>query len=355
MNLEDVTAILRAHVDPGLEAVDLVRGTVGNSQETWFVDARPASGELVQLVLRRTAPAGVLAWTDREQEYNVLRALDGHGLPVPGVLAIGVDERPFLVMERLPGAPPSRLADEERRTLGGELGTLLARLHALDPESSASRSTESPSEATLAQVRHYQRLYVSARPAPVPLLGALLAWAERNCPQDDIAPAVLWGDPGAHNMLVADGHVSALLDWELTHVGDPLDDLGAAVWSCLGSFDPGDVVAGYEEVVRGGRPAAALLLRRARERDPVGDGRQRHGGVDRGGRRAHPRTPHWGSSSSPSTWPAAQAAGWGDLPPSDGQPPPIRSARIRPRRRRASAAGCWRTSRPRSRIGACAR
>ena len=178
----------------------------------------------------------------------MLRALDGHGLPVPGVLAIGVDERPFLVMERLPGAPPSRLADEERRTLGRELGTLLARLHALDPRKLGLGSAESPSEATLAQVRHYQRLYVSARPAPVPLLGALLAWAERNCPQDDIAPAVLWGDPGAHNMLVADGHVSALLDWELTHVGHPLDDLGAAVWSCLGSFDPADVVAGYEEV-----------------------------------------------------------------------------------------------------------
>ena len=112
MNLEDVTAILREHVDPGLEAVELTRGTVGNSQETWFVDARAASGDLVQLVLRRTAPAGVLAWTDREQEYAVLRALEGHGLPVPAVLALGVDERPFLVMERLPGAPPGRLTPD---------------------------------------------------------------------------------------------------------------------------------------------------------------------------------------------------------------------------------------------------
>ncbi len=248
MNLGDVTAILHEHVDPGLEAVELTRGTVGNSQETWFVDARAASGDLVQLVLRRTAPAGVLAWTDREQEYAVLRALEGHGLPVPAVLALGLDERPFLVMERLPGAPPGRLTPAERRTLGLEVGRLLARLHALDPDELGLAATESPSEGTLAQVRQYQRLYESARPAPVPLLGALLAWAERNCPQDEVRPAVLWGDPGAHNLLVADGHVSALLDWELTHIGDPLDDLGAAVWSCLGSFDPDDIVTGYEEI-----------------------------------------------------------------------------------------------------------
>ena len=137
----------------------------------------------------------------------------------------------------------------ERRTLGLEVGALLARLHAARPAtSSGSPAAESPSEGTLAQVHQYQRLYESARPAPVPLLGALLAWAERNCPHDEVRPAVLWGDPGAHNLLVADGHVSALLDWELTHIGDPLDDLGAAVWSCLGSFDPDDIVAGYEEV-----------------------------------------------------------------------------------------------------------
>ena len=94
-------------------------------------------------------------------------------------------------------------------------------------------------------------------------------------------PRVLWGDPGAHNMLVADGHVSALLDWELTHVGDPLDDLGAAVWSCLGSFDPDDVVAGYEEVSGAiDRQRLSYFVALA-QRDPVGDGRQRHGGLDR--------------------------------------------------------------------------
>lgn len=321
MNLEDVTAILREHVDPGLEATDLVRGTVGNSQETWFVEACAAGGEPVQLVLRRTAPAGVLAWTDREQEYNVLRALEGHGLPVPAVLAIGVDERPFLIMERLGGAPPGRLSEDERQMLGREVGALLARLHALDPHELGLASSGSPSDGTLAQVRQYQRLYESARPAPVPLLGALLAWAERNCPQDEVRAAVLWGDPGAHNLLVSDGHVSALLDWELTHIGDPLDDLGAAVWSCLGSFDPDDIVAGYEEVAGAVDPERLsyfVALASATRSVMVVNG-----------------TAAWidGDVSSPSNAAlglellaldlarGARAAGWGDLPASDGLPP----------------------------------
>ena len=321
MNLEDATAILRGHVDPGLEAVELTRGTVGNSQETWFVTAKATSGELVQLVVRRTAPAGVLAWTDREQEYAVLRALEGRGLPVPAVLALGVDERAFLVMERLPGAPPGRLTEDERRTLGQELGTLLARLHATDPGELGLAAGESTSAATLAQVRQYQRLYESARPAPVPLLGALLAWAERNCPRDDVASAVLWGDPGAHNLLVTDGHVSALLDWELTHVGDPLDDLGAAVWSCLGSFDPDDVVGGYEDVagpVDRQRLSYFVALACATRSVMVVNG-----------------TAAWidGLVTSPSNAAlglellsldlarGAHAAGWGALPASDGRTP----------------------------------
>ena len=251
----------------------------------------------------------------------MLRALAGRGLPVPAVLAIGRDEQPFLVMERLPGGPPARLSPEERTALGRELGRLLARLHALDPRELGLPAGGPSSAATLAQVRHYQELYRSARPAPVPLLGALLAWAERNVPDDGTAPAVLWGDPGAHNLLVAEGRITALLDWELTHAGDPLDDLGAAVWSCLGSFDPDDVVAGYEEEagpVDRRRLSYFVALACATRSVMVVNG-----------------TKAWidGLVSSPANAAlglellaldlarGARAAGWGDLPPSDGRAP----------------------------------
>ena len=67
MRLEDVTAILREHVDERLEAVSVARGPVGNGQETWFVDARGGGNGGRQLILRRSAVAGPLEWTDREQ------------------------------------------------------------------------------------------------------------------------------------------------------------------------------------------------------------------------------------------------------------------------------------------------
>lgn len=321
MNAGAATAILREHVDARLEALSVTRGPVGNSQETWFVTARTADGATRELVLRRTAPAGVLAWTEREHEFAVLRALAGRGLPVPATLAVGVAERPFLVMERLPGSPPARLSPEERTALGRELGAWLARLHALDPHELGLATNASAADLTLAQVQHYEQLYRSAQAAPVPLLGALLAWAERNAPDDGTAPVVLWGDPGPHNLLVADGRISALLDWELTHVGHPLDDLGAALWSCLGSIDPEDVVAGYEQIAGAvDRQCLAYFFALACTTRAVM--------VVNG-------TAAWieGLVSSPATAAlglellaldlarGARAAGWGDLPPSDGRPP----------------------------------
>lgn len=321
VNTSDATAILREHVDAGLKALSVTRGPVGNSQETWFVTARSPDGVAHELVVRRTAPAGVLAWTDREREFAVLRALAGRGLPVPAALAVGVAERSFLVMERLPGSPPGRLSPEDRTALGRELGTWLARLHALDPHELGLATEASAADATLAQVHHYEQLYRSARAGPVPLLGALLAWAERNVPDDGTASVVLWGDPGPHNLLVADGRVSALLDWELTHVGHPLDDLGAAVWSCLGSIDSEDVVAGYEEIagaVDRQRLAYFSALACTTRAVMVVNG-----------------TAAWieGLVSSPATAAlglellaldlarGARAAGWGDLPTPDGRPP----------------------------------
>lgn len=321
MNTAAATAILREHVDPLLEALSVERGPVGNSQETWFVTARTANGDTRELVVRRTATAGVLSWTEREQEFAVLRALAGRGLPVPAVLAVGVAERPFLVMERLPGSPPGRLPPDERAALGRELGTRLAQLHALDPGDLGVAAGVSAADATREQVQRFEQLYRSAQAAPVPLLGALLAWAERNVPEDGAAAVVLWGDPGPHNILVADGRVTALLDWELTHVGHPLDDLGAAVWSCLGSIDPEDVVAGYE-LIAGGVDRQRLdyffTLACATRAVMLVNG-----------------TAAWieGLVSSPATAAlglellaldlarGARAAGWGDLPGSDGRPP----------------------------------
>jgi aminoglycoside phosphotransferase (APT) family kinase protein len=324
MKIEDVTAILCEHFDEELEAVTVSRAALGNAQETWFVEARGRRNEPRELVLRRSAAAGTLEWTDRAQEYSVLRALAQHGLPVPEAFGHGTLDRPYVLMERRAGTAPGRLSDEERGALARDLGRWLARLHRLEPRGLGLEAPTTAREATLDELRRWQDRYRAARPAPVPLLGALLAWAERNVPVDDgTRPVLLWGDPGPHNVLMVDGRINALLDWELSHVGHPLEDLGAAVWSCFEQVEPNDVVAGYE--------AEAGVVDHATLEYFVALACATRSVMVLNGVRA------WldGRASAPSTAAlgldllafnlarGARAAGWGDLPPADGTQPEL--------------------------------
>ena len=319
----DVTAVLREHVDPGLEVVSLARVSVGNSQETWLVEAVGKDGRPAEYVLRRSAAAGVLAWTRREDEHRYLAALAGRGLPVPVSRGTGTLVRPYVLLERLPGAVPGRLDPAAAAALSHQLGTWLGRLHRLAPSELGLETHGSAREATLGEVAAWRRRYEETRPGPVPLLGSLLAWAERAVPDDGRAPVVVWGDAGPHNLLVEDGNVSGLLDWELAHLGHPLEDLGAAVWACLGRFDADTLVAGYEAVAG---PVDRSTL----------DYYVALGSVTRTVMMVNGLTA-WigGDATSPSVAGlgldlvalslarAARAAGWGELPDPDGRPPEL--------------------------------
>lgn len=231
----------------------------GNGQETWFVDAEVA-GETRPLVLRRDPPAGSMEFTERATEFEVLRSMEGSGLPVPRAFACGDADagldRPYLLMERLGGAPPRGLDPDERAAIGHELGALLGRFHAHSLAQGGERGTAA--DATRAHVSEWRARYRERHVGELPMLDALFGWLEANVP-DSTRPAIqLWGDPGPHNLLVADGRVTAMLDWELAHHGDPADDLGAAVWACLGTLDPDDVIEGYRSTSPFDVPAADL-------------------------------------------------------------------------------------------------
>lgn len=263
-----LTELLRARLDPGLRCTGLRRAEAGNAQEIWFVDAAGPEGVEVPLVLRLSAGAGSLAHTDREREARVLRALAGTSLPVPKVHwdegADGALGRPYLMMERLPGRPAA--ADDE--AAARELGELLARLHALGaglvPGDAAGADLVPEDEgrvdlvpgdegrdaaaATQAELATWRRRHEEASDVSVPRLAELLDWLAANPPARDGVPAtLLWGDPGPHNLLVADGRVTAMLDWELWHHGDPLEDVGTALWALRGAAR-GALLAGYESV-----------------------------------------------------------------------------------------------------------
>lgn len=245
LELEAVTAVLRDHLGSSAECTRLYRGRIGHGQETWFLDV-VVEGRQRELVLRRTSAGGPMSYTDRRREFETLRRVAASGLPVPPVHWIE-DEgsrlgRAYFVMDRLAGAPLGAADEAMREVIAYELGEYLARLHLMHPEAMSA------ADATVAELDLWRGRYLRERPAPVPLLSALLAWLEINRPPLLGSAVLNWGDPGPHNVLVADGHVSALLDWEMAHAGHPLDDLGVAVWSCLGILDPEILIKGYETV-----------------------------------------------------------------------------------------------------------
>ena len=235
--VDKLDSLLREHVHPAARCAELRRASVGNSQETWFFDAVWPGGSRA-LVLRRSAAGGTLTWTDRAVEYEALRLVGAAGLPVPPVVWIdasgGALERPYFVMDRVPGTPPRRGDD-----VSFELGSLLARLHALPADSTL------PGLGAADELARWFERYRAVRLSPMPLLGALFGWLEAHTP-DEVAPALLWGDAGPHNLLVSEGRITALLDWELAHRGHPLEDVGAAQWACFGVLDPDAILAGYE-------------------------------------------------------------------------------------------------------------
>jgi aminoglycoside phosphotransferase (APT) family kinase protein len=248
---ETLEPLLRERLGGGARCRSVERGPVGNGQETWFLGVEEGAGRR-ELVLRRSAAASTLAWTQREHEFRVLRAVRGAGLPVPEVLWAEGDpsrlDRPYFVMERMPGAPPGRADAETRDRLARSMGRWLARLHALDPDALPldRAKPDDGAAAARSELAAWRERYLAERLEPVPLLGALLAWLEREAPEEPAPAVLLWGDPGPHNVLLAGGEVSALLDWELSHLGHPLEDLGAAVWACLGELDSSLLVDAYE-------------------------------------------------------------------------------------------------------------
>ena len=216
------------------------RSALGNGQETWFVDTSAGP-----FVVRRSAIGGPLTWTSRATEFAALDELRSTGLPVPRVLWHEPDGgslvRAYLVMERLPGKPPGRSFDD---AMARDLGRMLGRLHAATRDPHTTIDTTQLRGQLAATVQRYSDSLFSDEP----LAAALLGWLEHNVPVRTTATVRLWGDPGPHNMLVDNGTITALLDWEMTSRGHPGEDLGAARWSVLGFADTAAIDAGYAEV-----------------------------------------------------------------------------------------------------------
>jgi aminoglycoside phosphotransferase (APT) family kinase protein len=248
-------AFLRARLGDAKDVriVDFERSTEGFSQETFSFEAeiaRDGSSERRAFVAKREPEAGLLEPYDLEPEFRVLHALREPALPSPPTPWFERDpavlDRAFYVMERLPGevpVPAARadgsppLADAERAALAPQVASALAALHAVDWRARGLGFLGAPSPGDEAARREVARWDERVRRAGLPVPPALadaLAWLRAHPPS---APEItlVHGDFRLGNWLVtgsgAGARLSGILDWEMVHLGDPLEDL--AWCSCL--------------------------------------------------------------------------------------------------------------------------
>ena len=256
---------------------DLARSTEGFSQETFRFTVEWTSDAGVQrreFVAKREPEAGLLEPYDLEPEFRVLHALSNDALPSPATPFFERDpavlDRPFYVMECLSGDVPvpaasadgrGPLDEDERLALAPQIARTLAQLHAIDWHNLGFDFLEAPAPGKGAAVRQVERwaTRIAASKLPVsPVLAEALLWLRRHTPES-AEITLVHGDFRLGNILIeragAKTRLSGLLDWEMVHLGDPLEDLawcssllwraGGANASCL--VPPDELARLYSE------------------------------------------------------------------------------------------------------------
>ncbi|MFN0089768.1 MAG: phosphotransferase family protein [Acidimicrobiales bacterium] len=256
-----------AALDPTLEGVE-VRGlarisSVGNARAPWRFEAvlRRAGGtvERVACVLLAKADAGQLE-TALGPEFRTIAALGGSGVPAPR--ALWLDEtgqhlgRPFFVTEHVAGTADT--APLRRAEPGGPLGEVgrqlaraAARLHAFDWRAAGCGwlAAVEPADAAAAQVRYWKELFLRHRLEANPGLVYAFGWLEAHDPAPDQV-SIVHGDLRFGNLLYDGDRLTALLDWEMVHLGDPVEDLGwvyRSVWTPERALPFAEFLAAYED------------------------------------------------------------------------------------------------------------
>jgi aminoglycoside phosphotransferase (APT) family kinase protein len=210
-----------------VEVAGLTRLSGGASRETWSFTAGGRD-----LILRRDPPGRPGPPGSMGHEADAMRACGRAGLAVPDVVAADPDGAVLgtagLVMGRVDGEALARriLRDDAyagaRPGLAAELGAFLAGLHAIDPDEVPGLDDTDP---LVAYTAAYGRIGDAS-----PTFEAALRWLEANRPPPPTRPVVVHGDLRLGNVLVGPGGLQAVIDWELVHLGDPVEDLA---WMCV--------------------------------------------------------------------------------------------------------------------------
>jgi aminoglycoside phosphotransferase (APT) family kinase protein len=260
---DGLSAYLVSRYGESAKVSGLRRLTGGTSHETWAFDLHTdASGNPQtsrSLILRRDFSGDQLD-LDLATEFALLQRLFKAGIPVPEPVFCEHQNSPittpFIISERLSGTDIRKQMAKSRdgaRELGLKLTAIQASIHKLDWQQTLGDILPPPSPtASTVEVSRWSRIANKCSLSPQPLLSAAIDWLGANAPHDSPC-ALVHGDFKANNLVFdATGRV-AVIDWELSHLGDPLEDLAfTMLWTSQydlvgGMLSTEDYIAAYEQ------------------------------------------------------------------------------------------------------------
>lgn len=241
---------LEANVEGFRGPFELEKFAWGQSNPTYRI--RAASGEYV---LRRK-PFGQLLPSAHavDREHRLIAALHPLGFPVPKPYALCRDAQVigaiFYVMELARGRAFTNGALPEsdrptRHNMYEQLVDTLAELHAIDPDSAGLGDFGKPGNYFGRQVARWTKQYRDSQTDDLPEMERLIEWLPRTLPEQS-RTSIVHGDYRIDNVLFDDGRLTAVLDWELATLGDPVADFSYLAMQWMMPADGGAGLAGLD-------------------------------------------------------------------------------------------------------------
>ncbi|MDE2465500.1 MAG: phosphotransferase family protein [Alphaproteobacteria bacterium] len=240
---ERLDAVIRREFEGCTHISGLRRLASGASQETWLFDAVGPKGS-ERLVLRR-APGG-------ERQHEMAVGMEAEAALIALAAESGVVVPPLrYVLKREDGVGKGfitgfvagetlghRIVRDARfagvrQHLAHDCGAMMARIHAMPKERLPSLRRASAAERTQELYRRY-----NAATRPRPVFALAFRWLHENMPPEPALSTLVHGDFRNGNLIVDERGLQAVLDWEIAHLGDPIEDLG---WFCVNSWRFGQI------------------------------------------------------------------------------------------------------------------
>ncbi|GHF67192.1 hypothetical protein GCM10017056_43040 [Seohaeicola zhoushanensis] len=220
----------------GTSVRDWMQISGGNRCRSWLIGLEPGHDVPHTVYLRYQPPREPSAepytvW----REALIYRALEATDVRAPRLLAVHRSYQAIITTAAEGRADYRRLTDpDEKAAIAEDFAKALAELHR-HPFADLG-GTDFPAPATirgcvLDEIRTWQAMYQETGREDA-LIDLALKWLTTNLPDPEDPPVLVHGDAGPGNFLFKDGHMTGLVDWELAHPGDPVEDLA---WFCMRS------------------------------------------------------------------------------------------------------------------------